>query len=116
MMHQVHRFTADVGDPVLIAIDLPLAGPPVEAVGPIGQQIVQVVQVRALAPGGSGRRVRPARTPDARTEVVELLVGDVDGERVDAHSVIVARVRTLEDIMTSAVSRRLPSVQGARRW
>ena len=60
-------------------IEAPLLGPPVEAGLPVGDELFQVRQVRAVVPPRSGDLVREARHREARLEIREHRVGHADG-------------------------------------
>jgi hypothetical protein len=85
-VHEVDPGAVDVGEEVLVAVEVPLGGAPVVPVRPVRQHRAQVAEVGALAPRGSGRRIGPAGVADPCPQVVEDGVRDVDRERLDAHS------------------------------
>src|SRR5439155_21535434 len=68
---------------VVEAIELALLGPPVESLGPVRAQVLQVSEVGALVPGRARRGGRPPCAPEPCPEVIEHVVLDGDAERLD---------------------------------
>jgi len=82
---EVQQLPVEVGAVVRDGVERLLPSPPVEPVGPVGQQLPQVVGIGARRPrrtGGAGRQTGPGK-PGA--QVVEDDVGHVDGERRGRH-------------------------------
>jgi hypothetical protein len=78
----------DEVDPDAVELDLEVVEPvqlaltraPVELLGPVGEQVAQVLQVRALLPGSARRRIGPAGVADPRPEIGQDLLVDLDRE------------------------------------
>ena len=70
-VHEVQADPVDLGQVVLVAVEPALLPAPVEPVGPVGRQGLQVVAVDALAPRLARRRVGPTGVSDAPMEVVQ---------------------------------------------
>jgi hypothetical protein len=89
-MHEVHALPVDPGGELRQGVQFALAGPPVEAVVPVGNELAQVVRVGTGLPGAavrSGKRVRANRSARSRSTAAGTLMvkGDgVDGEDMNA--------------------------------
>ena len=82
-MQEVDVLAVDRGDELRDLVQPGLLGPPVEAVGPVAGQVLQVVQRDAASPVVAGGMLRPAGAGDPVLQVVEVGLGDVDPERAD---------------------------------
>src|SRR6266436_5901168 len=80
LVHKMHPETIDSGPEVTEPVQRAFLRTPVEAVRPVLQQPPQVTEVCSLIPRRTGRRPRPPRVPDPRTQVGEDLVGQRDSE------------------------------------
>ena len=85
VVHEMEAHPVDVGQAVFEPVEPPLPGTPVEPVGPVLEQSSEVVQVDALRPRLSRRRIGPARAPDPLAQVVEHGVRHRDLEGFDLH-------------------------------
>src|SRR5262245_41613269 len=65
-------------------VQLALLRVPIEPVGPIREQLFQVLEVSPLVPGRAWSLIRPARVADALPEVRQDFCLDLDRERGDA--------------------------------
>lgn len=81
-MDAVDREAVHIDAEVREAVDPLLDGPPVEPCPPVSDQLAHVVDRDAGAPPGRRLRRDVARPLEPRAEVVELLFGDVDAERL----------------------------------
>ncbi len=77
----------DLGTIVMKTIEPSLLGPPVEAVGPVGAQIAQVLRIRPVIPARLLELIGPARMAKARLQVVEHVLGHLDLVRL-GHSAL----------------------------
>src|SRR3954471_2259861 len=82
-MQEVDIEPVDLGGELLEAIEFRLARAPVVAISPIGADLLDPCQRRALAPIIDQLRLRPARAGEARLEVDEDIVADGDAARLD---------------------------------
>src|SRR5207302_4280501 len=62
-------------------LELGVVGPPVVSGAAVGDELLDVVEARAVAPALAGNVVRPPHAIGACLEVGEDLVGDADYER-----------------------------------
>src|SRR5262249_10548929 len=83
LMDEVDADAVDIGPELFGRVQRALLGVPVELVGPIGEQLREVLQVSPLIPGGAWCGIRPARLADALSKVGQDLRLDLDGERSD---------------------------------
>jgi hypothetical protein len=74
----VHIDVVDRGDELGELVDGLLLRPPVEAVEPVGDELLQVAEVGPVLPrpGGAGDLVGPAHPPEPGGQVVEDVVAD----------------------------------------
>ena len=66
-------------------VELALARPPVEPVGPVLDELLQEAERCAVVPARVVDLVGPAGACDRRVQVVEVGVGHCDAERCDSH-------------------------------
>src|SRR5262245_37816406 len=85
LVNTVDGDAVDVDKHVSVTVEAVLLPPPVESVGPVREQFLQVAELGALGPARAGDLVRPAGRPDPRPQIVEDRVLDRDGERLDAY-------------------------------
>ena len=64
-VQEVDRLTVDLGDELRQFVQPRLVGAPVEAVGPVGGQALEMVERDAAAPTVARRSLRPARAGQA---------------------------------------------------
>jgi hypothetical protein len=84
LMDEVDVHAIELGTEVIERVQHPLLRTPVELAGPIRKRLSQVVEVGALLPGNARHLIRPARVADARPEVRQNLLLDIDREGLDA--------------------------------
>ena len=82
-VQEVDVLAVDGRDELRDLVQPGLLGAPVEAVGPVAGQVLQVVQGYAAGPVVAGRVLRPAGPGDPVVQVVEVGLGDVDPEGAD---------------------------------
>ena len=68
-VHEVNVDVTEFSPKVLERVQPALLRPPVEAVGPVAQQALQVLEVGALLPGRARNLTGPPRIEDARSQV-----------------------------------------------
>ena len=83
LMDEVDLDSIELGPELRVGVQSRFLGPPVESIGPVGEQALQVIQVGALPPGGTRGMVRPTRHADARPKVRDHGVVDPDREGLD---------------------------------
>lgn len=66
-----------------VLVDAGLLGPPVEAGAPMVHQFPHVALRHAVAPLDAGQLVGPADRGQALRQIVQILLGDLDPERLD---------------------------------
>lgn len=71
LLDEVHLQAIDPGPELREAVQRALGRPPVEAVCPGGEQVLEVVQISAVVPADASQLVGPPGAGDARPEVVE---------------------------------------------
>ena len=74
---EMDRLAVDAAPgPAASALSRALHGPPVEPVGPVAAEILQIVEVGAVLPGGAGDLVGPAGAAQPFGQVDQHVVGD----------------------------------------
>src|SRR5262245_2699586 len=68
-VYEVNVNVTEFSTKVLERVQPALLRPPVEAVGPVAEQALQVLEVGSLRPRGARRVIRPARVTDPRSQV-----------------------------------------------
>ena len=58
---------------------------PVEAMSPVGAQVLQIVFIGAIRPSTAGDFIGPARSSQTLTQVIQDKRRDGDGKRLDTH-------------------------------
>jgi hypothetical protein len=84
---EVDALPVDLRQEVVQPVETVLLRPPVEALEPVTHQLAEVGEVGSLLPAGLRRRARPPRPRESLAQVLEVLVGDVNVERLDLRSV-----------------------------
>ncbi len=82
-VEEVHAGAVDLGAEVVERVHARLPGGPVVVLGPVRDQLAQVLELGAVVPARAGDLGREAGRPQARPEVLEDGVVDVDPERFD---------------------------------
>ena len=83
LMDEMEPLPFDRRHVVVEAVQLALVDAPVVLVAPVGDQLLEIRAVGAVRPRLARRIGRPARQVETVAQVVELLVGDTDLERLD---------------------------------
>jgi hypothetical protein len=83
LMDEMDVQAVDLGGEVVEAVQRGLPGAPVVLVGPVGGQLLGVVQRDALLPVLDTFRLRPSSSIQPGLEVVEVGVGDGNAEWID---------------------------------
>ena len=93
-MHEMHVDSIDLGQEMVVCVDLRLEAPPVIRRGPVVAQLLDVGQRSPLAPVIDHFFLRPTRPCQTLTQIGDLSVRDGHGKRADVvtHAQIVARV------------------------
>src|SRR5439155_16356131 len=89
LMYEMDVHAVQVGAEVMDLVELALLRGPVEPVGPVREDSLQVIEVGALVPPGSGHLIGAARVQDARAQIGEDRGVNLYLERLDAHHAIV---------------------------
>ena len=76
----------ELGTEVVEPVQFAFARAPVEPVGPVGEELLQVAEVGALLPWTSRRRFGPPRAQNPPTEVGEDRLIDADREAFDPYA------------------------------
>jgi hypothetical protein len=82
-MQEVDRLPVDDGDELRELVQHRLLLAPVEAVGPVAGQLLEVVEGHPPAPADAGQLGGPAGAGQPLAQVVQVLVGNGDPERPD---------------------------------
>ena len=82
-MDEVHPRAVDLGDEVVEGVEHRLGAPPVVLVAPVLDELGEVAALGAVVPPGVGQLLREAGARQPLAQVVEVGVGDRDGERFD---------------------------------
>ena len=93
------------GDELRQAVELRLQLPPVVAGALVTDELLKLVERRALRLIGNRLAIRPARRQDSPTEIGELLVRDVDAE---------GRIASLAGAAISCDGARLAALTAAK--
>ena len=82
----------DLGEEMVVGVELSFEAPPVVVLGPVGAEFLGVGEWDALAPIVDRFRVSPAGTGEPIAKIGDLVVGDTDGEGADgvAHRAMLA--------------------------
>src|SRR5439155_3484590 len=83
---EVDAEAADAGAELREGVEPRLGRAPVEALTPVGDQVAQVGEVRAVGPARAGDLVGEARAREALAQVGQDGVGDGDAEGLDVHA------------------------------
>ncbi len=70
---------------MVVVVEPLLLCSPVESVGPVGQQVLQVFPIHTLAPRLPGCGIGPSCAADPVAKIIEILVGHPDGKRLEGH-------------------------------
>ena len=91
-VHGVNVDAVDLGEEMVVGVELSFEASPVVALGPIGAEFPGVGEWDALAPIVDRFRISPAGTGETIAEIGDLVVGDTDGEGADgvAHRAMLA--------------------------
>lgn len=82
-MDEVDPDAVEIGAEVTERVEPAFLLAPVEAVNPVGEQLAQVAELRALLPSADRRLAGLARGADALLQVGQDVLADVDRERLD---------------------------------
>src|SRR5678810_1008962 len=83
LMDEVDMGAVELGAELFGRVQLALLRTPVEPVGPVREQLFEVLEVGSLVPGRAWCLIGPARAADALAEVGKDLCLDLDRERGD---------------------------------
>jgi hypothetical protein len=84
LVDEVDLEPVEVGAELIDRIQRALLRPPIEPVGPVGKQLSEVGEVRALVPGGAGCRIGPACVSNTLIEIGQDAILNVDPKGCDA--------------------------------
>jgi hypothetical protein len=80
LVDEVDPDPVELGAEVRERVQFSLLRAPVVLAGPVREQLAQVLEVGALLPSGARRRVGPAGVADARPQVGQYALVDLDRE------------------------------------
>jgi hypothetical protein len=83
-VHEVDPLAVDGGGELRVLVEPGLLGAPVVAALPVPGELPQVAERHATAPADTGQLVGPAGAGQPVGQVVQLGLGNLDPERVDA--------------------------------
>src|SRR6266545_1210352 len=114
-VHEVDRHPVERDPELRVRVQLPL--PAVEPVRPVGEQAAQVPQLGALVPADPRHLIGPPGGADARPQVGEHLVIDVDPEGLDRHDddPTIPRRRQVDREQPRSCPRSRPPAGSGRR-
>jgi hypothetical protein len=99
-VQEVHVLSVDCGGVLGVPVDQGFLSPPVERVGPVGGQVLEVAGRHAAFPAGAGQVVAPAGPVQPVAQVVQVGLRHVDAEWLE-----VVRVRHADDAAGKEVGR-----------
>ena len=80
---EVHPRAVDLGEIVVERVERRLRAAPVVLVAPVRDELDEVAALGAVVPSRVGKLLREARAGESFAQVVEVGIGDLDGERFD---------------------------------
>ena len=91
-VHGVNVDAVDLGEEMVVGVELSFEASPVVALGPVGAEFLGVRERDALAPIVDRFRISPAGAGETIAKIGDLAVGDTDGEGADgvAHRAMLA--------------------------
>ena len=67
------------------SVELGFLAAPVVGMLPVMDKLLQIGQVGAIAPARTGQRIGPARHGEAGLQIIQDILGDVDGKGLGGH-------------------------------
>jgi hypothetical protein len=86
-MDEVNVETVDVRLELIELVEPTLLRAPVERVAPVGDELLEIRQVRSVVPTRSDDGIREAGLRQSRAQVAQDLVGDMNLERKDGGAI-----------------------------
>src|SRR6185312_5258415 len=83
-VQEVDPLAVDLGRELRVTIELRLLGAPVVARAPVPGQLLQVAQRYAAGPPNAGQFAGPAGPGQTLVQVIDVSLGDLDAEGLDA--------------------------------
>jgi hypothetical protein len=92
LVHEVDAHAVDLRLAVREPRQIAFLGPPVERIGPVGQQLSQVAEVGSMLPWLAGRGVWQPRGTYAGAKIVQRRLVHVDGQWLDLERHVFSRI------------------------